>query len=48
MGGYQKFGIVNLISIYFDLLNTGKPTPLFFTFTEGVEFFWGVQTKSTA
>lgn len=31
------------LSIYFDFLNAGKPTPLFFTFTEGVEFFWGVE-----
>jgi hypothetical protein len=31
------------LSIYFDFLNPGKSTPLFFTFTEGVEFFWGVE-----
>jgi hypothetical protein len=31
------------LSIYFDFLNEGKPTSLFFTFTEGVEFFWGVK-----
>ena len=33
------------LSIYFDFLNAGKPTPLFFTFTEGVEFLWGVQLE---
>ncbi|HLP58636.1 MAG TPA: WD40 repeat domain-containing protein, partial [Candidatus Deferrimicrobium sp.] len=31
------------LSIYFDFLNVGKPKPLFFTFSEGVEFFWGVE-----
>jgi hypothetical protein len=31
------------LSIYVDFLNAGKPTPLFFTFSEGVEFFWGVE-----
>jgi WD40 repeat protein len=33
------------LSIYFDFLNPGKSTPLFFTFTEGVEFFWGVELE---
>ena len=33
------------MSIYFDFLKGGKPTPLFFTFTEGVEFFWGVELE---
>jgi hypothetical protein len=33
------------LSIYFDFLDAGKPTPLFFTFTEGVEFFWGVKLE---
>ncbi len=33
------------LSIYFDFLNAGKPTPLFFTFTEGVEFLWGVKLE---
>jgi hypothetical protein len=31
------------LSIYVDFLKAGKPTPLFFTFTQGVEFFWGVK-----
>jgi hypothetical protein len=33
------------LSIYFDFLDAGKPTPLFFTFTQGVEFFWGVKLE---
>jgi WD40 repeat protein len=33
------------LSIYFIFLKAGKPTPLFFTFTEGVEFFWGVKLE---
>jgi hypothetical protein len=33
------------LSIYFDFLNEGKPTRLFFTFTQGVEFFWGVKLE---
>ena len=33
------------LSIYFDFLNGGKTTPLFLTFSEGVEFFWGVELE---
>ncbi|MDQ1352169.1 MAG: hypothetical protein QG657_2475 [Acidobacteriota bacterium] len=33
------------LTIYFDFLNAGKPTPLFLTFSEGVEFFWGVELE---
>jgi len=33
------------ISIFNLFLKTGKPTPLFYTFSEGAEFFWGVKLE---
>ncbi|MCU0288019.1 MAG: hypothetical protein MUF15_16700 [Acidobacteria bacterium] len=33
------------LGIYFDFINVGKPTPLFLTFSEGVEFLWGVKLE---
>jgi WD40 repeat protein len=33
------------MSIFDSFLKSGKPTPLFYTFSQGAEFFWGVQLE---
>ncbi len=42
-GTYDKTIRLWDIHFYFMFFNNGKPTPLFYTFAEGVNFFWGIK-----
>ena len=44
-GSYDRTIRLWDMSIFYLFIKGGKPTPLFYTFSEGAEFFWGVELE---